>query len=330
VTVRTRVLTAAALSAALAAGVGAWLGGSALAAGTIVVGQTTDNAISCDQAGEHPTILQRAWTAGGPDYTAPSPGVITSFSSGQDGSSYRGLVLRPTGAADQYSLVGKSVEGETAGSGIVTVPARISVLAGDKIALQVLTDAGTASRCYVASPTDYATQSLPAAAFDPDAAGATADFSGISPVGNQAVNLSAELEPDADGDGYGDETQDLCPTDAARQDACPTIPPTPTPPATTSTPPVTTPATAPDTTLVGAVKKKLTKRVITLTFTSPTAGATYRCQVDKSAAKPCSSPYKQRYKVGKHTVTITAVDPATGLADTTPLVVKFKVKPKKR
>jgi hypothetical protein len=52
--------------------------------------------------------------------------------------------------------------------------------------------------------------------------------------------------------------------------------------------------------------------------------------VDKSAAKPCTSPYKKRYKLGKHTVTITAVDPATGLADTTPLVVKFKVKPKKR
>jgi hypothetical protein len=33
--------------------------------------------------------------------------------------------------------------------------------------------------------------------------------------------VSATVEPDADGDGYGDETQDTCPTDASTQGTCP-------------------------------------------------------------------------------------------------------------
>ena len=45
---------------------------------------------------------------------------------------------------------------------------------------------------------------------------------------------NADVEPDADHDGFGDETQDKCPTDASTQDSCP-------PP-----PPVAGPASAPD------------------------------------------------------------------------------------
>ncbi len=41
--------------------------------------------------------------------------------------------------------------------------------------------------------------------------------------------ISAFLEPDADGDGYGDETQDRCPTDPSTHDACPLPPVPPTP-----------------------------------------------------------------------------------------------------
>jgi hypothetical protein len=44
---------------------------------------------------------------------------------------------------------------------------------------------------------------------------------------NQEVYLQATVEPDADGDGFGDETQDKCPTVAAPTDGCPpvTLPP---------------------------------------------------------------------------------------------------------
>jgi hypothetical protein len=41
-----------------------------------------------------------------------------------------------------------------------------------------------------------------------------------SPQPQALINLSAKLEPDADGDGYGDETQDGCPKDPSVQVRC--------------------------------------------------------------------------------------------------------------
>jgi len=38
--------------------------------------------------------------------------------------------------------------------------------------------------------------------------------------------LNADIEPDADHDGFGDETQDQCPTSASTQGACPVTPAT--------------------------------------------------------------------------------------------------------
>ena len=32
--------------------------------------------------------------------------------------------------------------------------------------------------------------------------------------------MNADVEPDADGDGFGDETQDQCPSDKATHGAC--------------------------------------------------------------------------------------------------------------
>ena len=42
------------------------------------------------------------------------------------------------------------------------------------------------------------------------------------------MDLSATLEPDADHDDFGDESQDQCPTNASTQGACPVTPATPT------------------------------------------------------------------------------------------------------
>ena len=56
---------------------------------------------------------------------------------------------------------------------------------------------------------------------------------------NYEVLLNADVEADADGDGYGDETQDACPSKASTQGACPAAPADPRP---TARPEVTTPA----------------------------------------------------------------------------------------
>jgi hypothetical protein len=44
-----------------------------------------------------------------------------------------------------------------------------------------------------------------------------------SPVTTYRADISAVIEPDADNDGYGDETQDKCPQSAAFQNACPVL-----------------------------------------------------------------------------------------------------------
>ena len=49
-------------------------------------------------------------------------------------------------------------------------------------------------------------------------------------------------------------------------------------------------------------------------------------QADKGKDfKPCTAPYKKKYKQGKHTFTVRATD-ALGNLDSTAVVVKFKVK----
>jgi hypothetical protein len=48
---------------------------------------------------------------------------------------------------------------------------------------------------------------------------ADSDFTGANT--NRRLNASAMVEPDADHDGFGDETQDACPSSAATQGACP-------------------------------------------------------------------------------------------------------------
>ncbi|WP_196240571.1 hypothetical protein [Nocardioides anomalus] len=238
-------------------------------------------------------------------------------------------MLRPAGAPGTYTLLAKSTTGS--GTDRVSVATRIPVHADDVIALQALSTVN--AYCTKAATSGNTTRSVAVADFDPDSDVAV-DFNGSSPVSNQQVNLSAVLEPDVDGDGYGDVTQDLCPTDPTRQDACPAQPtstPTTTPTGTPTSTPTSTPTTRPlpDTVLAGQVAEKTTKRKVTLRFSSPTSGATFTCRVDKKAAKPCASPLKKKYKRGKHVVVVTAKDPVTGLVDPTPLTVRFKVTQKR-
>ncbi len=114
-------------------------------------------------------------------------------------------------APGQYRLVGESQQTVTGGANSFDV--RIPVGAGVRLGL--------------------------AAAFEEDslkcesAASQIAGLVGNPGIGNTApviegpapfrVPVFARLEPDADHDGFGDETQDKCPQSAASQIACPSI-----------------------------------------------------------------------------------------------------------
>jgi hypothetical protein len=138
-----------------------------------------------------------------------------------------------------------------------------------------------------------------AAIFDP---GASSDFPGGNLQSGKRVNISAVLEPDVDGDQYGDLTQDLCPQSNLTQAACP----------------------APDTAVTKHPKKRSASRKARIRFSSTVAGSTFTCAIDGKAAKRCTSPFKKKFKVGKHTVVITATS-AAGIVDPTPATVKFRV-----
>jgi hypothetical protein len=45
-----------------------------------------------------------------------------------------------------------------------------------------------------------------------------------NPMFNTAIAMNVDVEPDADGDGFGDESQDCYPQDPARSGSCPSTP----------------------------------------------------------------------------------------------------------
>ena len=154
--------------------------------------------------------------------TAPSAGVITKVKVTIEG----GLPFTvPTlvkalhsAGGNLYANVGEQTV--NAGPGTTTADARIPVQAGDRLGLHGL-------------PFTYEGSSVPSLSFYCDEVegtlgaatadvppGTTADF----PAATEArVPLAAVLEPDADNDGFGDETQDQCPQSASTQAPCPTL-----------------------------------------------------------------------------------------------------------
>jgi hypothetical protein len=124
--------------------------------------------------------------------------------------------------------------------------------------------------------------------------------------------LNADIEPDADADGFGDETQDLCPTDASTQGACPVAPVAPD-------------TTPPETTITKGAPNKTDKTKVKFKFSSDDPGATFECKLDKKAFKPCTSPKKAKNLAdGKHKFKVRAID-AAGNVDPSAAKDKFKV-----
>lgn len=106
-------------------------------------------------------------------------------------------------------------------------------------------------------------------------------------------------------------------------EAAPPAPsPSPTPPGPTP------PAARPPETALGShparkIKTAKKKIKVKFTFSSPTAGATFKCKLDKAAFAPCTSPKTYKVKAGKHKFSVVAV--SGGLTDPTPATFSFKV-----
>jgi hypothetical protein len=147
--------------------------------------------------------------------TAPVSGVVTSWkvnSGVSEGTPEQMRVLRPTGAPNEFLTVGESAE-QTVVQGANVFPTRIPVQAGDHFG--VFGTVQDVVFCGGADPGDTAGAFLISASV-----GSAHVF---TPTTNVRIPMIAVIEPDKDGDGYGDETQDQCPQSAAYQGPCPAI-----------------------------------------------------------------------------------------------------------
>jgi hypothetical protein len=152
--------------------------------------------------------------------TVPSAGVITRWTFNiipvEVGPIVQSLkVLRSTGVPNQVQVVGESTSVMT--SGLNSIPSRIPVLPGDHLGLSGTVEGEVnAVICALTNPADVVGAipgNLPL--------GATGTV--VTDEGNLAIPIVATVEPDADNDGFGDETQDQCPQLASVQGACPTV-----------------------------------------------------------------------------------------------------------
>ena len=263
-------------------------------AGTSTVVGSTGAPVTCNPA--NTTWTQFASGPGSPVYSVPGAGVITSYSHNANATagSIRFVTLGPGAGPNDRTVLAFTPLTPVTVSTLNTFPVRIPVPAGATLGLYINT--GLMGCAYPGSAGDL----LSGALLDPST---SSTYTSGGTFANNRLNLSAVWESDADGDGYGDVTQDLCPQSKLTAGACP----------------------APDTTITKAPKKKSTKRKAKIVFSSTAAGSTFTCAVDGKAAKPCTSPYKKKFKYGKHKVLITATSPF-GIVDPTPALVKFKVK----
>ena len=142
-----------------------------------------------------------------PSAVAPFDGVIVRWRV-KAGSSAAGTSLRTLRAAGGTSYVGVNASAPVdLTAGTTTVAARVAVTAGDVIGL----DNATGAKLFASpAPTAayYFAPQLGAFAHSP------------SKQTSRELLVNADIERDADHDGYGDETQDLCPGDATRHTTC--------------------------------------------------------------------------------------------------------------
>ena len=163
------------------------------------------------------TIFQQSSPATGLPAAAPSSGVITSWA----------VNVSPTSATIPQVLKVVRVLGPTTAqtvaessqqiaiAGFNQFPARLPIAAGDRLGLFGAGDVGTLvcdAPVTAADKVGFFTGSPPVGALTP-----------FAEVAKQRLPVVAAIEPDADGDGYGDETQDFCPQSAAVQIACPVV-----------------------------------------------------------------------------------------------------------
>jgi hypothetical protein len=159
-----------------------------------------------DNGGSHCPAGWLAWqdTSTGPSYVVPAPGgVITSWTyrGGANPDQIKFKVLRPI-AQLTWTVVGESAVTTMVPNTLNTFPIRVPVEPGDTIGLRTF---AADSACLQSGLADEDHVWLCESCTDPGP-GVTVSVNGAE--SNERVNVSAQVEPDCDQDGFGDESQD--------------------------------------------------------------------------------------------------------------------------
>jgi hypothetical protein len=274
--------------AALAPGV------QAQAAGT--VGQTAPSAaavVPCTVATYFIAHSDR------PGYAIPAGGgVITSWSvQGQANGegTFKFKVFRQL-TPNSFRVEAEDPQTRTVQAGVLnTFATRIPVSGGELLGLWL---PSAPQGCWFLGPAGPGTFTTDASKPDP----AVASTVVIDGANEAELNLSAMLEPDADNDDYGDETQDACLGDPRHTDCDP-----------------------PETTITKYPPNRLDRSKAKFRFKADDVGAMFECKVDRKRYKPCTSPkVVKRLDDGRHKFKVRAID-ATGNVDPTPAKDRFRV-----
>jgi hypothetical protein len=182
--------------------------GPAAAHGATTVGSDLSKTPTMSVCGTACTAFTASKTGGAPSATAPFDGVIVRWrvKTGSAGANMALRTLRSAGTGS-YAGVGATDTQNAAQAGTFTFPARLAVTAGDIIGLD---DGGGTKIAAGSTTTDVFAFGTKLGAF--------AQIP--SKQASRELLVNADIEHDADGDGYGDETQDLCPGDPTRHTTC--------------------------------------------------------------------------------------------------------------
>jgi hypothetical protein len=146
----------------------------------------------------------------GPSYRVPSGGgVITSWTTGggpSDGLRARLEMVRE-GASSPVVVGEGNLETGVPQLNPYTFPARIPAQGEDTLGLE--TDSSLASIC---TPSTGSVGDVLDGGLDPGPGNA---FASLGTPDQGVLNVAASVEPDADHDGFGDESQDSCPSEVA-------------------------------------------------------------------------------------------------------------------
>lgn len=206
--------------------------------GTVGVGPIGDTPSNCvipvAETTVTCTVFQRSagsapLAAGG--LVAPSAGVVTSWTSqiGDFGTITSmtvtpriitaGTAFPPTFTATRSGTTQTLDPADVDDS--FTFNDRIPVAAGDRIGLNLTTNGTAGAGPYILGSAAGASYTSVSPSI---ADGTTYVPPVLAPTTSSHVFLSAKLETDADGDGFGDETQDGCAADPTTQGVCPEPP----------------------------------------------------------------------------------------------------------